>query len=524
MTEPSQSPAPGNADLSTVPSAPRREIGPASTLNSQRGAHRRYQPGPEVESFYHLGNCDLTGAACHGTACFVARHSRHEPVSMGTPRVYCLGRCFEAPAIGLSNHRPRIEVHSREAVVLARLTHGGARTLDAYRATGGYQAFEMALAAPSEAVLAAIDDSGLRGRGGAGFPTGRKWRSAARQPSSPKYLVANADEGDAGAYIDRFLLEDDPHAVLEGMLLAAYAIGAARGWIYLRQEYAAAEAVLAQALAEARAAGFLGADILGSDFHFDLDVVVGHGSYVCGEESALHRSIEGRRPEVMPRPPYPTETGLFAQPTVTNNIETLANVPWIVAQGADAYRALGYSQSRGTKVVSLNSLFARPGLYEVEFGTPVREIIEVLGGGLRTGTLKGVLIGGPLSGIIPPHLLDTPLAFEELSAIGSGVGHGGVIAFDEHTSIAALVEHVFSFGSYESCGKCTPCRLGSRRIAELFGRINGENHAPKPSAAEWREIVSALRMTSLCGHGTGLGIFAESVLRYYGEELVSCFA
>ncbi len=489
-----------------------------------RFAHRRYQPGPEIESFYHLGGCDLRGRACQGTACFVARESCGEAQPSGDPRVYCLGRCFEAPAIGLPGARPRIEVHAREAVVLARLVNGGARTLDAYRATGGYRALEKALTAPPETVLAAIDRSGLRGRGGAGFPAGRKWRSAARQTASPKYLIANADEGDAGAYIDRFLLEDDPHALIEGLLLAAHAIGASRGWIYLRHEYPAAKTVLDQALAEARAAGLLGPRILGSDLRFDLEVVIGHGSYVCGEETALQHSIEGRRPEVMARPPYPTESGLFGQPSVTNNIETLVNVPWIIAHGPEAYRALGLSDSRGTKVVSLNSLFAKPGLYEVEFGVPVRDIVENLGGGLRADALKGVIIGGPLNGILPPHLLDTPFGFEELAAVGAGVGHGGVIAFDARTSIAALVRHLFSFAAYESCGKCTPCRLGSRRVEDIFNCITTDNRAPKPAAAEWRNIVSALRRTSLCGHGTGLGIFAESVLRHYDEELAACFA
>ncbi len=396
--------------------------------------------------------------------------------------------------------------------------------MDAYRATGGYRALEKSLGAPPEALLEGIDHSGLRGRGGAGFPTGRKWWAAARQKNGPKYLVANADEGDAGAYIDRFLLEDDPHAIIEGMLLAAYAIGAEHGWIYLRHEYPAAQVALERALGEARTAGLLGVRILGSALDFDLEVFIGHGSYVCGEETALHHSIEGRRPEVMARPPYATEHGLFGRPTVTNNVETFASVPWIVANGADAYRALGFAQSRGTKVVSLNSLFARPGLYEVEFGVPVRHIVEGLGGGLRTGALKGVIIGGPLSGIIPPQLLDTPFGFEELNAIGAGVGHGGVVAFDEHTSIAALVQHVFSFGAYESCGKCTPCRLGSRRVEEIFTRLATGHHTPKPDATEWREIVNALRMTSLCGHGIGLGVFAESVLRYYGKELAACFA
>jgi NADH:ubiquinone oxidoreductase subunit F (NADH-binding) len=474
-----------------------------------------HAPGPEVDSFYHLRGCDLAGRACDGTACFVARQSRGETPSPGEPRVYCLGRCFEAPATGLSSTRPRIEVHSREAIVLARLAKGGAQTIEAYRQSGGYRALQKALAVPPAAVLDEIERAGLRGRGGAGFSTGRKWRAAAAQSATPKYIVANADEGDAGAFSDRFLLEDDPHALIEGMAIAAHATGATRGWIYLRHEYPAAQTSLDAALAEARTAG-----VLGSGANFDVEVFVGHGSYVCGEESALLLSIEGRRPEVMARPPYPTQRGLFGCPTVTNNVETFVSVPWIMGHGGDAYHALGFSKSRGTKVVSLNSLFVRPGLYEVEFGASVRCIVEELGGGLREGALKGVIIGGPLAGIIPPHLLDTPFGFEELAAIGASVGHGGVIAFDERTSIAALVHHVFSFGAYESCGKCTPCRLGSRRIEGIFANAI----RAKSEADEWREIAGILKTTSLCGHGTGLGAFAESVLHHYGEELAPCFA
>ncbi|MDR3402280.1 MAG: NADH-ubiquinone oxidoreductase-F iron-sulfur binding region domain-containing protein [Chthoniobacter sp.] len=444
--------------------------------------------------------------------------------SLEAPRVYCFGRCFEAPTVGLSGHRPRVEIHSTEGVILPRLVNGGARTLDSYRATGGYRALDRALESSPEATLEVVDRSGLRGRGGAGFPTGKKWRAAVREANTPKYLVANADEGDAGAYVDRFLLEDDPHVLIEGMLLCAHAIGAAHGWIYLRHEYPAAQLVLERALAEARDAGLLGKRILGHALDFDLELVVGHGSYVCGEESALLRSISGLRPEPMARPPYITQSGLFGQPTVMNNVETFANIPWIVTHGADSYRALGFSESHGTKVVSLNSLFAKPGLYEVDFGVSVRHIVEELGGGLRTGALKGVLIGGPLSGIIPPHLLDTPFGFEELAAIGASVGHGGVVAFDEHTSITALIHHIFSFGAYESCGKCTPCRLGSRRVEEIFAGIVAGRRASSTETAEWRDVVNALHWTSLCGHGTGLGAFAESVLRYYGEELASCFA
>jgi NADH:ubiquinone oxidoreductase subunit F (NADH-binding) len=245
---------------------------------------------------------------------------------------------------------------------------------------------------------------------------------------------------------------------------------------------------------------------------------VGAGSYVCGEETSLLESIEGRRPMVRARPPYPTERGLHGKPTLVQNVETLANVPWIVRNGAAAYAALGHATSRGTKLVSLNSLFRRPGLYEVELGTPVRRIVEELGGGLADGKLEGVLIGGPLAGVLPPALLDTPFAFEELRAVGASVGHGGIVAFDQRTSAVDLLIHAFEFGAFESCGKCTPCRLGSRRVVELLS-------APSPDRkTEVAEVVSALRLTSLCGLGGGLAELADSVARHYPEELARCLA
>ena len=494
-----------------------------SPANGTAGAHALR---PEVESFYHLPHGEFVGKACQGTACFAARHfnpARWAEASENNPRVYCLGECFAAPAKGQTKPRPPVKVTARAGIVLGRIAAGGARTMAAYQQQGGYAALTKALASPPEAVLAAVEKSNLRGRGGAGFPTGRKWRAVASQPAGTKYVVANADEGDAGAYIDRYLMEDDPHRLIEGMILAGYAVGAAKGYIYLRAEYPLAGTILAAALADARGAGWLGPRVGGTDFSFELELYVGHGSYLCGEETSLLRSIEGKRPEVMARPPYPTERGLFDRPTLLNNVETLVNVPWIVAHGGEAYAALGFSKSRGTKALSLNSLFNRPGLYEVEFGVTVRHIVEELGGGLRNGAkLKGVIIGGPIIGVIPPHLLDTPLGFEELAAIGAGVGHGGVVAFDEHTAIPDLVEHVFSFGAYESCGKCTPCRSGSGRIEDIFSNaIAGD--ATKADLQECRDLVTALKLASLCGHGTGLARFAESILRYYPTEIEPCF-
>ncbi|MCE9674010.1 NADH-quinone oxidoreductase subunit L [Myxococcus stipitatus] len=481
---------------------------------------------PERASFYHLGPGPLGFKACHGTACFVARHlhpERWRQAVSAPARVYCLGNCHAAPATTREESRPAARVLAPTAIALQRLANGGARSLDEAIHQGGYQVLERALSSRPEDLITEIERSGLRGRGGAGFPTGRKLRAVATAPGTRRHVVVNADEGDSGAYIDRFLMEEDPHAVLEGLLLAAYAVGARQATVYVRKEYPLAACVLHVALHEARRAGLVGPRILDSGFSCEVHLEVGQGSYLCGEETALLNALEGRRPFVRARPPYPAQSGLLGQPTLVQNVETLVNLPWIVRHGGNAHAALGIPGSRGTKVLSLNSLFHRPGLYEVEFGVPIRTVVEELGGGLRTGPLRGVLIGGPLAGILPPSLLDTPLGFDELRAVGASVGHGGVVAFDANTSIAALVHHVFAFGAYESCGKCTPCRLGARHVERLFARVLQVDSVPRAETGGWEDIVEALRLTSLCGHGTGLGEFASSVLRYYRAEVESCF-
>jgi NADH:ubiquinone oxidoreductase subunit F (NADH-binding) len=478
---------------------------------------------PHVESFYHLAHEPIAHKCCQGTACLVARHlnpDRWQEATQQAARVYCLGKCYLSPAMSDEDTRPRIEAHCRQAILLKRIVTGGARTLKEY---GSYAALERVLREPPDKVVAMVEASGLRGRGGAGFPTGRKWRAVFQQPPGQKYVVANADEGDAGAYIDRFLMEDDPHCFIESMLIAGYAVGASKGYIYLRKEYPVANAVLQKALAEARQAGYVGGKIRGSDFSFDLEIYEGHGAYICGEETALLNSLEGKRPEVRARPPYPTEQGLWGKPTIVNNVETLHNVPWIVLNGADAFRALGFSKSQGTKLVSLNSLFQRPGLYEVDFGITVRDIVEKIGGGLRDGTLKGVIIGGPLAGIVPPGLLDTKFGFEELRAIGAMIGHGGIVAFDQRTSIRELIHHVFDFGAFESCGKCTPCREGGRRVEQIFGEVLRAGQASKANRKEWDEINAALLATSLCGLGTGMAEFALSAIKHYPRDIEAFF-
>jgi formate dehydrogenase iron-sulfur subunit len=481
----------------------------------------------ELSSFYHLPGGDIDGRSCRGMACFVARNlnqDRWRQAVSEDARVYCLGKCYAAPASANEVQRPEISVQSAESIVLKRIVNGAARRLGEYERYGRYRALEKALVRPPNDIIAAVEASGLRGRGGAGFPSGKKWRAVSRELSPEKFVVANADEGDPGAFIDRFIVEDDPHSLVEALAIAAYAVGASRGYVYLRCEYPEAARSLRAAIDEARDANLLGNRILAKEFTFDIEIVIGRGSYVCGEETALLNSIEGRRPEVRARPPYPTTSGLFNRPTLVNNVETLANIPWIIDRGPDAFHRLGFSNSRGTKVLSLNSLFNRPGLHEVEFGKRIGEIVFETGGGLKTGDVRGVLIGGPLAGIIPPPLFDTPLAFEELHEIGASVGHGGVIAFDSHTSIAELMHHVFSFGAYESCGKCTPCRLGSRQVELIFDQVIKDGVTPNSNLSELSELIAALRMTSLCGHGTGLAEFAASIQRYYREELERCFA
>lgn len=479
------------------------------------------------DSFYHLREGEVREGRCSGMACFVARDRKADDgkaPQRPNPPTYCLGKCYAAPASGACKERPHVECAAPEAIVLPRILKGGARTLEQYRKLGGFQALAAALTRPPEEIISAVEASQLRGRGGAAFPTGQKWRTAAEQKSTERFVVANGDEGDAGAYIDRILMEDDPFAVIEGLTLTAHAIGAKRGWIYVRAEYPDAAVALDKAIAEAIHSRFLGANILGTQFSFDIEVVRGKGSYVCGEETALIRSIEELRPEAQVRPPYSAQRGLFGKPTVMNNIETLVNIPWITLHTGDAYASFGFAKSRGTKVLSLNSLFRHPGIFEVEFGITVRDIVKELGCGLRNGKIKGLIIGGPLAGIIPPELFDTTFGFEELRAIGASIGHGGVVAFDERTSIAELIHHVFEFGAFESCGKCTPCRLGSRRIQEIFRQIVASGRADSAAAGEWRDCVSAMKNASLCAHGTGLAEFAESAIRYYRKELKSCFA
>jgi NADH:ubiquinone oxidoreductase subunit F (NADH-binding) len=341
-------------------------------------------------------------------------------------------------------------------------------------------------------VLYALEASGECGRGGGAFPTAAKWRAAANAPGADKVVVANGDEGDPGAFVDRVLLEIDPHAVLEGLALCAFATGARHGIVYVRSEYPRAAQRVEAAIAEAERAGLLGRAIRGSDFALDVRVERGEGSYVCGEETALLNALEGRRGEVRIRPPYPTSHGLFGRPTVVNNVETLANAGWIARHGAAAYRALGTAASRGTKVLCLNAGFARPGLVEVEFGTSLRAVVDEAADGRR---LAAVALGGPMGSIALPDEWEVPICWEAMRARGLELGHGGVVALPEGTDFRALALSWLEFMASESCGKCVPCRVGSREAVEL---ARGGSHE---QLLELLDVVSA---ASLCPFGQEL--------------------
>lgn len=470
-----------------------------------------------AHSFYHLAEMPLAGRCCRGLACFAARAdapARWAAAVAAEPALYCLGKCYAGPSDADHDPRPHVAVHGRQTVLLGNVLAGGVHDLAGYEARGGGMARQHALAMASAELVRMVEESGLRGRGGAGFPAGLKWQAVAAASAPRKYLVVNADEGDPGAFSDRFLMEDDPFRLLEAMIIAAHAVGAGRGYLYVRKEYPLAASRLAEAVAEARRAGWL-------DERFDIELVMGEGSYLCGEETALLNALEGRRPEVRLRPPQITAHGLFGAPTLLHNVETLCALPWIVEHGAAAYATLGFSHSRGTKLLSLNSLFARPGLYEVEFGLPLAEVVDTLGGGLRHGRLKGVMVGGPLAGIVPPRLLATPLGYEEMQGIGCAVGHGGVIAFADDTPLAAIVAEVFRFGAGESCGKCTPCQRGTPELAAMFESVLAGRRIDR---ARCTALLEALGAASLCGHGRGLAEFAHAVATHYSEEWQACFS
>ncbi len=384
-------------------------------------------------------------------------------------------------------------------------------SLEDYRQHGGLKGLERARALKPEAILEAVSASGLRGRGGAGFPTGIKWRTVAQAPGARKFIVCNADEGDSGTFADRMILEGDPFALIEGMAIAGLAVGAGEGLIYLRSEYPQAIAAIGEAIATARADGLLGPG-------FDIEVRVGAGAYVCGEETALLESLEGRRGKVRAKPPLPALKGLFGQPTVVNNVLTLAAIPHILADGPETYAALGFGRSRGTMPIQLSGNIRNGGLFETPFGVTLRELVEDIGGGTLSGRpVKAVQVGGPLGAWFPPALFDTPFDYEAFAARDGLIGHGGVVVFDDTADMAAQARFAMAFCAAESCGKCTPCRVGSVRGTEVIDRIiAGENREANLVLLE--DLCHTLKLGSLCALGGFTPYPVMSALRHFPRD------
>ena len=394
--------------------------------------------------------------------------------------------------------------------------------IDEYIAMDGYFALAKVLKEMTpEDVIKTILDSGLRGRGGGGFPTGRKWQFARNSVSDKKYVVCNADEGDPGAFMDRSVLEGDPHAVLEAMAIAGYAIGADEGWIYIRAEYPIAVARLKIAIKQAREYGVLGNDIFGSGFNFDIHIRLGAGAFVCGEETALLTSIEGNRGMPRSRPPFPAIKGLWGKPTIINNVETYANIAQIILKGPEWFASMGTEKSKGTKVFALGGKIHNTGLVEIPMGTTLREIVEDIGGGVPNGKkFKAAQTGGPSGGCIPASLIDTPIDYDNLTAIGSMMGSGGLIVMDEDTCMVDLAKFFLEFTVDESCGKCSPCRIGTRRMFEILTRIT-EGNGTLEDLDELEEIAATLKTNSLCALGQTAANPVLSTIKHFRDEYLA---
>ncbi|HIZ20021.1 MAG TPA: NADH-quinone oxidoreductase subunit NuoF [Firmicutes bacterium] len=395
-------------------------------------------------------------------------------------------------------------------------------SIDEYIAQDGYQALGKCLTEYTpEQVIQIISDSGLRGRGGGGFPTGRKWALCAPNKAPQKYVVCNADEGDPGAFMDRSVLEGDPHCIVEAMAIAGYAIGATKGFVYVRAEYPIAVKRLQIAIDEAREYGLLGKDIFGSGFDFDMEIRLGAGAFVCGEETALMTSIEGNRGEPRPRPPYPAVKGLFGMPTVENNVETFANVPQIILRGADWFASMGTEKSKGTKVFALGGKIKHTGLVEIPMGTTLREIVEEIGGGIPNGKkFKAAQTGGPSGGCIPASLIDTAIDYDNLISLGCMMGSGGMIVMDEDTCMVDIAKFFLEFTVDESCGKCTPCRVGTKRLLEKLEKITSGNGTLQ-DIDDLEALCHYIKENSLCGLGQTAPNPVLSTLRFFRDEYVA---
>ena len=391
-----------------------------------------------------------------------------------------------------------------------------------YIAVDGYKALNKVLTEMSrDDVIKCVTDSGLRGRGGGGFPTGLKWKFAAANQADQKYVCCNADEGDPGAFMDRSVLEGDPHVVIEAMAIAGYAIGATQGYVYVRAEYPIAVKRLSIAIKQAREAGLLGDNIFGTGFKFDLDIRLGAGAFVCGEETALMTSIEGNRGEPRPRPPFPAVKGLFGKPTILNNVESYANIPRIILNGAEWFASMGTEKAKGTKVFALGGKIKHTGLLEIPMGTTLREVVEEIGGGIPNGKkFKAAQMGGPSGGCVPAEHFDVPLDYDNLLAIGAMVGSGGLIVMDEDSCMVDIAKFFLEFTVDESCGKCTPCRIGTRRLLEILEKITSGNGTME-DLDKLESLCYYIKANSLCGLGQTAPNPILSTLRYFRDEYIA---
>lgn len=476
---------------------------------------------------------------CNGSACVCAgkqdevktkleKHFNSDEIGHMT----CLGRCYENSAFYYNGKN-----YSGDDIneIKNILTTHHPKPLPRYnvKATNGnltapfdgfdkhYSLLKNALKKSPAELLNEIKKSNIRGRGGAGFPMAFKWEACKNEKSNTKFIICNADEGDPGAYSDRYLLEKQPHSVLFGMMIAGYITGAEWGVLYIRAEYPEAVEIVQAAIDELRAAKLLGKNIAKSTFNFDFKIIKAQGAYICGEETALINSIEGQRPEVRTRPPFPTQQGLFNKPTIVNNVETLAAVYAIIKNGGDAYAKLGTEKSKGTKLVCLDSFFKNPGIYEVEMGTPLDIVVNKLGGGFKS-PVKAMQIGGPLGGIVPiSKIKDLSIDFESFAQNGFLLGHASIVCIPTDFSMMKYIEHLFDFASYESCGKCFPCRLGTKRGHELATKAINENY--KIDRELFNDLLTTLQQGSLCAHGGGIPLPVRNALDYFNDELKPYF-
>ena len=476
---------------------------------------------------------------CNGSSCLSAgtqptiraelsKHFKEEEIG----EMCCLGRCHENSSFHANGRNYSgdaindIAAIKEERKIVADkynvAVYGTPVLTNAFPGIDEYYAMlgDTIKRSPDE-LLAELKTSGLRGRGGAGFPIAFKLESCKNTVDTQKFIVCNADEGDPGAYSDRYLLEQQPHSVLLGMIIAGYIMGASRGVVYIRGEYPEAVEITQQAIDEIRAKGYLGENILGSGFSFDFKVIRAMGAYICGEETALLSSIEGQRPEVRVRPPYPTQQGLFNKPTVVNNVETLACIPYIIKNGGAKFAAIGKGRSTGTKLVSLDGFFKKPGIYEVDMGTPLSVVVNELGGGFRS-TIKAMHIGGPLGGLVPVEKIeDLSIDFETFAQNGFLLGHASVVCLPENFPLISYLEHLFHFTAHESCGKCFPCRLGSTRGYEMIHKSMTSDY--KMDRELFNDLITTMEIGSLCALGGGLPLPVRNSLKYFDEELKAYF-